>query len=45
MPELAFDIKPYVEGWRKRNAEAAMAQRKKIALEQARRIAHARREK
>ncbi|NUO81633.1 nucleotidyltransferase domain-containing protein [candidate division KSB1 bacterium] len=41
MTERAFDIKPYVEGWRKRNAEAEaiMAERKKLAFQEARKIA------
>ncbi len=41
MPEPAFDIKPYVEGWRKRHAEAAalMAERKHLAMQDAKRIA------
>ncbi len=47
MPELAFDIKPYAEGLRKRNAEAEalMAQRKNAAAQEAKRIARFLREK
>ncbi|MEK7729731.1 MAG: nucleotidyltransferase domain-containing protein [candidate division KSB1 bacterium] len=41
MTELPYDIKPYVEGWRKRlaEAEALRAQRKSVAQLEAKQIA------
>ncbi|MCI0693510.1 hypothetical protein L0337_16075 [candidate division KSB1 bacterium] len=47
MPELEFDITPYVRGWKKRMAESQerMAARKRNAYAEAQRIAQVLKEK
>lgn len=47
MPDLGFDITPYVRGWKKRMAEAQerMAARKRTAYAEAQRIAQVLKEK